>query len=112
MLAIFQWGFQLVRRAWRAPLSPKHFNNANFVAIDPELLIEEETIPGYIAAHYYPVVIGEVFKDRYQVVGKLGYGTTSTVWLARDLEYVEQAAEHCSLSSNVQSLTVHIDMLL
>lgn len=29
--------------------------------------------------------IGEVIKDRYQVVAKLGYGTSSTVWLCRDL---------------------------
>ncbi|QVM13755.1 hypothetical protein D8B26_008386 [Coccidioides posadasii str. Silveira] len=47
--------------------------------------IEEETIPGYVAARYYPVRIGEVFNERYQVVGKLGYGATSTVWLARDM---------------------------
>ncbi|KAI1999914.1 hypothetical protein LOZ67_003319 [Ophidiomyces ophidiicola] len=46
----------------------------------------EETIPGYVAARYYPVRIGEVFNERYQVVGKLGYGATSTVWLARDMK--------------------------
>ncbi|KAL2834373.1 kinase-like domain-containing protein [Aspergillus cavernicola] len=27
----------------------------------------------------------EVIKNRYQVIGKLGYGITSTVWLARDM---------------------------
>jgi hypothetical protein len=48
-------------------------------------MIEEETIPDYLADRYYPVRIGDVIRDRYQVVGKLGYGTTSTVWLARDL---------------------------
>ncbi|KAM4054498.1 kinase [Hirsutella rhossiliensis] len=31
------------------------------------------------------VRIGEVIRDRYQVVAKLGYGMTSTVWLSRDL---------------------------
>jgi hypothetical protein len=31
--------------------------------------------------------IGEVIQGRYQVVAKLGYGTTSTVWLSRDLRY-------------------------
>ncbi|CAK7205339.1 hypothetical protein SEUCBS139899_008109 [Sporothrix eucalyptigena] len=29
--------------------------------------------------------IGDIVGGHYQVVGKLGYGTTSTVWLARDL---------------------------
>lgn len=48
--------------------------------------MEEETLPDYIASRYYPTRIGEIIKDRYQVVGKLGYGTTSTVWLARDIK--------------------------
>ncbi|CAG8409164.1 unnamed protein product [Penicillium salamii] len=46
-----------------------------------------ETIPGYVASRYYPNQIGEIIKNRYQVVGKLGFGATSTVWLARDMEY-------------------------
>ncbi|KAL4886613.1 protein kinase [Aspergillus karnatakaensis] len=33
---------------------------------------------------YYPVHPGDVFHSRYQVVSKLGYGTSSTVWLCRD----------------------------
>jgi hypothetical protein len=54
----------------------------------PESLkIEEETLPDYLAERFYPVRIGEVLASRYQVVGKLGYGMTSTVWLARDLPY-------------------------
>ncbi|KAK4149514.1 kinase-like domain-containing protein [Chaetomidium leptoderma] len=48
--------------------------------------IEEETLPDYLPERFYPVRIGEVLASRYQVVGKLGYGTTSTVWLARDLD--------------------------
>ncbi|QQK46080.1 ERK3/4 MAP kinase [Penicillium digitatum] len=49
--------------------------------------IEEEMIPGYTAGRYYPTRIGEILKDRYQVVGKLGFGASSTVWLARDMDY-------------------------
>lgn len=37
------------------------------------------------AGDYYPVQIGDFYKhDRYQVVGKLGFGVSSTVWLAAD----------------------------
>lgn len=54
--------------------------------ISPSQAIEEETIPGYVAGRYYPTRIGEILKDRYQVVGKLGFGASSTVWLARDME--------------------------
>lgn len=50
--------------------------------------IEEETLPEYRSEDYYPVDIGEVFVGRYEVVGKLGYGSNSTSWLCRDREYV------------------------
>ncbi|KAL4958916.1 kinase-like domain-containing protein [Aspergillus stella-maris] len=34
---------------------------------------------------FYPVRVGEVLNHRYQIVGKLGYGSSATVWLCRDL---------------------------
>lgn len=61
---------------------------SNYVTIDAAQKIEEETIPEYVASRYYPVRLGEVLRDRYQIVGKLGYGMSSTVWLARDLRQV------------------------
>ncbi|KAI8948130.1 kinase-like domain-containing protein [Xylaria longipes] len=51
-----------------------------------EQAIQEETLPAYKAERFYPVRLGEVFKSRYQIVAKLGYGTASTIWLCRDLE--------------------------
>ncbi|GIK01528.1 hypothetical protein Aspvir_005566 [Aspergillus viridinutans] len=68
-------------RTWK----PREFSNPNFVRIPASQKIEEETIPDYVASRYYPARIGEIFKDRYQIVGKLGFGTSSTVWLARDM---------------------------
>ncbi|KZF25505.1 kinase-like protein [Xylona heveae TC161] len=68
-------------RTWR----PLNFSSPTFVRISASRKIEEETIPGYSAFRYYPTRIGEVFKERYQVVGKLGFGASSTVWLARDM---------------------------
>ncbi|KAH7176296.1 kinase-like domain-containing protein [Dactylonectria macrodidyma] len=47
---------------------------------------EEEELPAYEARDFYPVKLGEVFQDKYQVVAKLGLGTGSTVWLCRDLQ--------------------------
>jgi serine/threonine-protein kinase SRPK3 len=64
---------------------PRDFPSSGFELIDPSEEIEEETIPGYKAQKFYPVRIGEVFRERYQVVGKLGYGASSTVWLCRDI---------------------------
>ncbi|KAJ5130508.1 uncharacterized protein N7515_006547 [Penicillium bovifimosum] len=53
--------------------------------IDPSLSIEEENSPYYEPAYFYPARIGEVLNDRYQIATKLGHGSRSTVWLARDL---------------------------
>ncbi|KAB8256306.1 kinase-like domain-containing protein [Aspergillus pseudonomiae] len=48
--------------------------------------LEEETLRWYSPDLFYPVKIGDVFRSRYQVVGILGYGGYSTVWLCRDLQ--------------------------
>ncbi|PGH32834.1 CMGC/SRPK protein kinase [[Emmonsia] crescens] len=67
------------------PLAPRSFPTSGFEVIDHSELMEEEKLPGYMSELYYPAYIGQVFNSRYRIVGKLGYGVTSTVWLARDL---------------------------
>jgi non-specific serine/threonine protein kinase len=42
----------------------------------------------YHPGSYCPVHIDNIFDRRYQVIRKLGYGAYSTVWLAKDLQYV------------------------
>ncbi|KAF2211073.1 hypothetical protein CERZMDRAFT_112879 [Cercospora zeae-maydis SCOH1-5] len=54
--------------------------------LESSVVLEEETVRGYRPEHYYPVQIGDLFHDRYRVVGKLGYGSASTVWLCHDLQ--------------------------
>ncbi|KAI1432831.1 serine threonine protein kinase, CMGC group [Xylaria sp. CBS 124048] len=73
--------FHVVRWNWK----PVKFGAKLARRIPFNTKVEEETLPGYHPTRYYPVSIGRIFAKRYQVVGKLGYGTTSTVWLARDL---------------------------
>jgi serine/threonine protein kinase len=41
---------------------------------------------------WYPVQIGEVLEQRYQVLHKLGHGGFSTVWMARDLHNQKDVA--------------------
>jgi hypothetical protein len=82
MLLSLLRSFSRLGRSWR----PLDFSNPNFTRINDSQRIEEETIPDYIALRYYPTRIGQVFQDRYQVVGKLGFGTSSTAWLARDMK--------------------------
>ncbi|RDA82551.1 hypothetical protein CP532_0938 [Ophiocordyceps camponoti-leonardi (nom. inval.)] len=66
-------------------LRPREFPSSGFEMIDPGLKVEEERLPFYKQDDYYPMRIGDIIKDRYQVVAKLGYGTSSTVWLSHDL---------------------------
>uniref|UniRef100_A0AAQ5YCA6 non-specific serine/threonine protein kinase n=1 Tax=Amphiprion ocellaris TaxID=80972 RepID=A0AAQ5YCA6_AMPOC len=46
---------------------------------------QQENPADYGIGGYYPVEIGEIFVDRYQVVKKLGWGHFSTVWLCWDM---------------------------
>lgn len=56
--------------------------------VEDTQLLEEESFSWYTPESFYPVRIEEVFNAKYQVLGKLGYGSVSTAWLCRDLECV------------------------
>lgn len=83
-------------RSWK----PLDFSSSNFIRIPGSQKVEEETIPDYVASRYYPVRLGEIVRERYQIVGKLGFGTTSTVWLARDLRYRQYVTLKLFIHSN------------
>lgn len=74
----------LSTRAYRS--APRTLPSHGCTVIDQENIVEEEGLPEYNHQHYYPVKLGEILHDRYQVLAKLGYGSCSTIWLARDLQ--------------------------
>ena len=45
-----------------------------------------EWVEDYRPGGYHPVVLGDVFNRQYKIIRKLGEGSYSTVWLARDLK--------------------------
>ncbi|KAG6269755.1 hypothetical protein E4U47_003983 [Claviceps purpurea] len=99
-------GFQPTSAFQRSPIlkpspawKPLDFPRKGIAIVSADEKIEEENLPDYATSRYYPVTIGEIFRARYQVVGKLGFGTTSTVWLARDLT----AGQHVALKLYVES---------
>ena len=62
---------------------------------------EDEGFEGYKRGGYHPVQIGEMYKNRYEIKSKLGWGHFSTVWAALDHESmkyvalkVQKSAEH------------------
>lgn len=70
----------------RSPSPLRRISTSGFTTLDSATKIEEERLPHYDPSVFYPVRIGEVFEDRYQVLGKLGFGSNSTVWFCRDLK--------------------------
>ncbi|KAK8143709.1 hypothetical protein G3M48_006846 [Beauveria asiatica] len=69
---------------------PKVFPTVGFETLPTDKPIEEENLPNYKAERYYAAHIGQVLHDRYQIVGKLGFGGGSTVWACRDLKYEDK----------------------
>ena len=49
-----------------------------------------ERADDYQPGRYHPVYLGDVYSQRYKVIHKLGFGSYSTVWLARDLKSTTQ----------------------
>jgi hypothetical protein len=62
------------------------FPTRGFETVRSSEVLDEERFEQFKQGQYYPANIGDVFSSKYQIVGKLGFGVTSTVWLARDLE--------------------------
>jgi len=48
------------------------------------VLVDEENVPGYRPEYFYPANPGDVLDGRYELKAKIGWGSSSTVWLARD----------------------------
>ncbi|KAL8409664.1 hypothetical protein RB594_007928 [Gaeumannomyces avenae] len=67
----------------------RRFRSSMCARSDPrttfDLVEGVESLYGYRPGGYHPVIIRDSFRNgRYTVVHKLGHGTYSTVWLARD----------------------------
>lgn len=59
--------------------------------------IEEEGVPGYNPKRFLPVNPGDLLNNRYKIVAKVGWGTSSTVLLAQDTQrYVLARLLTCS----------------
>ncbi|KAK9630037.1 hypothetical protein V6Z98_003587 [Aspergillus fumigatus] len=86
--------------------SPRDLPTSGYEHIDAGRLVEEEELLDYRADRFYPVHLGEVFRDRYQAIAKLGFGSSSTTWLARDLE----AHQYVALKVYVRTSLVHREL--
>jgi serine/threonine-protein kinase SRPK3 len=77
----------------KKPNGKKHEDDASdSEGSDDEEMRSEEGKEGYKKGGYHPVSIGDVYKSRYKIVKKLGWGHFSTVWLATDSDTGSQVA--------------------
>ncbi|EGD92889.1 hypothetical protein TESG_00450 [Trichophyton tonsurans CBS 112818] len=70
----------------RAPVARLQFPRGGFEVVPVSSILEEEGYGMLKAGHYCSINIDDVYSS-YRVLGKLGYGSTSTVWLARNIHY-------------------------
>ena len=66
---------------------PLSTSGSGFEIINASCKVDEERLKHYKLSRFYPVYLGDIFESRYQVLSKLGYGSCSTVWLSRDINF-------------------------
>ncbi|KAJ6505820.1 kinase-like domain-containing protein [Mycena vitilis] len=60
-------------------------STAHQLLFRPSMLDEVEGLEGYQPGGFHPILIGDEFAHgRYRIIHKLGFGGSSTIWLARD----------------------------
>lgn len=59
-----------------------------------------EKLHHYCKGGYHPIAIGNCLHDRYRIVHKLGFGSYSTTWLARDVQQSKYVAVKVGTSDN------------
>ena len=70
--------FSVRKPLWQLPIS-------SGPPIPQQELVDEETNPDYHSATFYPAKPGKVLAQKFQLLVKIGWGSQSTVWLARDI---------------------------
>lgn len=71
---------------------------------------EEDQSPYYDPERYYPARVGEIICNRYRIISKLGWGTSSTVWLAKDTNRLVWASLS-DISVNIMKLGVAVESI-
>ncbi|KAF2216963.1 hypothetical protein CERZMDRAFT_93029 [Cercospora zeae-maydis SCOH1-5] len=72
--------------------------------------LEEQTLPRFHDRPYYPMELGQTLHSRYSIISKLGYGASSTVWLARDRQTNQyRAVKNILLSASSDSVFQRIE---
>ena len=71
--------------------------------VEYELVEDVERLERYCHGGYHPVAIGDCLHDRYIISHKLGYGSYSTTWLARDVSADMYVAIKIAVATSIDS---------
>ena len=101
-LTIFRAGRSRALQPLRCLAKSSHMAASEIL---PHELVEEERIPGYVAETFYPARPGELLHGRYKILTKLGFGSSSTVWLGKDMSRcaITPSSQFSHAISNIQS---------
>ncbi|KAK4129481.1 hypothetical protein N657DRAFT_652860 [Parathielavia appendiculata] len=101
MRSVLKWARVLTRRA---PLALLRFPTTGFEIISPEVVVEEQHVEKFKAGLFYPINIGDVPTSKCQILGRLGFGTTSTeANTSRDHQHVALKFQKYQRLSNADS---------
>ncbi|KAL2829084.1 hypothetical protein BJY01DRAFT_255161 [Aspergillus pseudoustus] len=67
-------------------------SDENLPVLDYQPIEDVERVERYRPGGYCPRLIGDILRDRYQIVHKLGHGTFSMVWLTHDRQQAAYVA--------------------
>lgn len=56
-------------------------------SIPQSVLVDEEVVSGYDRSTFYPAYPGQILDGRFELKAKIGWGSSSTVWLAKDISW-------------------------
>lgn len=98
----------LAARRHSSRLTPIMNTSSHLLSADAPL--EEEENPDYDPRRFYPARAGETIQ-RYEIISKLGWGTGSTVWLAKDISRFVQCPPQ-PVGNNKYQLVVAIQPIL
>ncbi|KAJ5146587.1 protein kinase [Penicillium bovifimosum] len=93
--------FRPILRRGFSSLHQKPFTLPPPKLISSSKLVDEERVPWYGHNRFYPAKPGDVLADCFQILVKIGYGSSSTAWLARDLrQYVNSMISSPNIALN------------
>ncbi|KAJ5556542.1 hypothetical protein N7494_000457 [Penicillium frequentans] len=70
-----------------------HMSSSSGPPIPQQELVDEEFCSDYKSAGFYPAKPGETLAGKFQILVKIGWGSQSTVWLARDISRLKWQSE-------------------